>query len=330
MKVAKQQIRYRLFEERDTDNVLRLWKEESGWGGISLQQFNEWYFNTPYGNCLIVVAADEEDNAKGQIVLSPSRLLVEGKEVKSLRATSPILDRSLRQGTLQSETHPAYRLIEKSVALAAEEGYQYIYSFPAYGWQRLLQRFSLLVPNPIEVTSYKCFALSLTDAGNKQAGNSRYSVMPVKDFTREHEDLWQEAAMQWPLQCGIHRHYKWLNWVSGDHLKLEIRTVTNRHLLGYISIKKDGLISDLMARNAADLKVVFQSALQALHRANQKAIPVPFHWLKGMMTAETKAMLQGFVFQEDPYRFGFFGCLLNSKIRFEKIHSSQWYMTPLG
>ena len=127
-------LTYRLYEESDMEAILWLWENHSGWGGLTQQQFKEWFVHTPYGNCLIVVAVDDRNEVKGQLILSPSRIIVEGKVVNTLRGAAPILDPSLRQSTLRSASHPAFALLKNACTIAAEKGYNFLYSFPAFGW----------------------------------------------------------------------------------------------------------------------------------------------------------------------------------------------------
>ena len=73
MEVA--QITYRIFDKKDLPGILSLWENFSGWGGITSEQFTQWYINTPLGSCLIVVATDETDTVLGQIVLVLHRFM---------------------------------------------------------------------------------------------------------------------------------------------------------------------------------------------------------------------------------------------------------------
>lgn len=75
-------LTFRLFEPDDIEGILRLWSGDSGWGGITEQQFYDWYINTPYGECLIAVALDKENSIVGQEVFTPSKIYVDGKEKK--------------------------------------------------------------------------------------------------------------------------------------------------------------------------------------------------------------------------------------------------------
>lgn len=325
------QLKYRLFEESDMKDILQLWKEESGWGEITAKQFNDWYINTPYGKCIVIVAIDDENKLAGQIVYSPSRMIVDNKEIKTLRGSAPIISSSLRQGNLRTFDHPAFGLIKKGFEIATEKGFQYVYSFPSFGWLGMLRLFPKFMPNPIENVSYDCFALSLQETETFPSVKNDYCITIATSVNEEYDELWQSAVKDMPIKCGIARHSKWLRFGIGPQLVLETRTVEDKKLVGYISIKKDsGLITDILARNTSDLKIVFDYSLHALHHQNHTRIPVAFTQLKGMLTKNMESLISNKIFSIDSYRFAFSGYLLDTAIDFEKLKAENWYMTPFG
>lgn len=324
-------LNYRLFEESDMEGILRLWKEESGWGEITTKQFNDWYINTPYGRCLIIVAADDENKIAAQIVYSPSRMIVDNKEIKTLRGSAPILSSKLRQSNLRTLNHPAFGLIKKGIELATEKGYQYVYTFPAYGWLGMLQLFPRLMPNPCETVSYDCLALSLAEIQTLQTLKNDYYITISSAITDEYDKLWQDAIVEMPVKCGIARNSKWLPFGIGPNLLLETRRTADKKLMGYMIIKKEtGLIADVFARNPTDLKNVFLHTVNALHHKNAAKIPVAFTQLKVMHTKNMEPIISEIGFTKDSYRFAFAGYLLDTSIDFEKVKAENWYMTPLG
>jgi hypothetical protein len=324
-------LNYRLFEESDMDGILRLWKEESGWGEITTKQFNDWYINTPYGRCLIIVAADDENKIAAQIVYSPSRMIVDNKEIKTLRGSAPILSSTLRQSNLRTFDHPAFGLIKKGFEVASEKGFQYIYTFPSYGWLGMLQLFPRLMPNPCETVSYDCFAISLEETHTLQTLKNDYYITISSVITDEYDTLWQDAIQEMPVKCGIARHSNWLQFGMGPNLLLETRRTSDNKLIGYMILKKDtGLIADILARNETDLKNVFLYSINAIHHKNAARIPIAITQLKVMHTKNMEPVINKIGFLKDNYRFAFGGYLLDTTIDFEKIKAENWYMTPLG
>jgi hypothetical protein len=163
METLSEKITFRQYEEGDLPAILHLWSEESGWGGITVEQFNTWFVNTPYGNSLIVVAENAEGKVIGQIVYAPTRMHVNGREIRSLRGAAPILSREMRGENIRDFNHPAFAMIRAGFEIAQEAGYQFVYSFPAFGWLGLFKSFPKTMPNPSEATSFECFLISLSN-----------------------------------------------------------------------------------------------------------------------------------------------------------------------
>ncbi|MGK2862370.1 MAG: hypothetical protein ACSLE0_10580, partial [Chitinophagaceae bacterium] len=216
-------LHYRHFEEGDMEGILQLWKEESGWGEITANQFNDWYINTPYGKSIIIVTTNDENKIIGQIVYSPSRMIVDNKEIKTLRASAPILSRILRQTNLRTLDHPAFDLIKKGFEIATQKGYQYVYTFPSYGWLSMLQLFPKFMANPSETVSYDCFAISLEEKQTFPSLKNDHYINIASAITDEYDDLWLHAIQEMPIKCGIARHSAWLKYGFGPQLVLETR-----------------------------------------------------------------------------------------------------------
>src|SRR5438309_1754146 len=112
METITNKLTYREYEEKDLEAVLELWEHYSGWGAITREQFERWHFKTPYGSCLIVVAVNQEGEIMGQIVFSPSVIVINGKEVKAYRGSAPILDTECRRLSINRADHPAFGMIK--------------------------------------------------------------------------------------------------------------------------------------------------------------------------------------------------------------------------
>jgi len=331
METAIEKITFRQSTEADKEAILSLWKEESEWGEITMQQFDKWFINTPFGKCIIVVAINEDDQIIGQIIYSPSRMIVDGTVIKTLRVSAPILRNSYRQGNIRSAEHPAFAMIRAGFRFAYEAGYQYIYTFPAFGWLGLLKLLPSFLSNPQEITSFDCFAISMTTPQTFKELENSYTIKVAESFTEEYNELWNEAVLQMPVKCGITRNAAWLNWISGGHLKLELRTTIENKLIGYMTVKKEsGLITDVFANNIENVERVFNYVVNALHHQNDKKIIVGFTQLKGMLTTVTTPIVESIGYTKDNYRFAFGGYLLDTTIPFEKLQSDHWYMTPMG
>jgi hypothetical protein len=331
METLSKKITFRQYEEGDLPAILHLWSEESGWGGITVEQFNTWFVNTPYGNSLIVVAENEEGKVIGQIVYAPTRMHVNGREIRSLRGAAPILSREMRGENIRDFNHPAFAMIRAGFEIAQKAGYQFVYSFPAFGWLGLFKSFPKTMPNPSEATSFECFLISLSNEKEwvKPDGDCRVSLQTV--FGEEYDALWKEAVEQLPIHCAIVRKAKWLQWAIGGMYVLEVRSSSDHHLVGYAALKKEsGLVVDVFAGTVRDIERVYLECVSALHHSNPERLPLPFTAIKGMISTQNKPVLEKIGYARDNFQFAFGGYLLDTSLSFEDMQMSKWQLSLLG
>jgi len=330
MEVLAEPFTCRRYQDSDKEDIMKLWQEESGWGAITLEQFDRWFINTPFGKCIIVIATNANNEVTGQIIFSPTEMIVDGKVIKSLRGSAPIIRSDYRERNLRTTDHPAFTLIKRGFEIAAEDGYQLVYSFPSYGWLGLLRTFPKVLPNFSESVSFECFAISL-EATQTFSLDNNYEVNIVTSFTQEYEQLWNKAVVEIPLKCSIVRTPKLLKYILGGHLVFETRNTADKSLVGYLAInKKTGLIVDLFAGSEKDLKKVFFHSINFLSDEKFKNIYSSLNQLKGMLTPTLVPVLKDINYSKDNYRFAFSSYLLDNTIPKEKIQQSQWYMTSMG
>ncbi|HEV2763433.1 MAG TPA: hypothetical protein VGV38_10695, partial [Pyrinomonadaceae bacterium] len=140
-----ERLTYRLFEERDLPSLLRLW-EGAGWGALTPEQWRSWFVETPNGQALVVVAVDASGEVVAQEMFMPSRVWTEGREVRALRFSAPILNKELRGESLRRAEHPTVELYKVAAREAARAGFSVVYSLPEYAWLpvfRLAERFGV-------------------------------------------------------------------------------------------------------------------------------------------------------------------------------------------
>ncbi len=331
METLSEKIIYRQYQEKDLPSILNLWEEESGWGGITTDQFNTWFVNTPYGKAIIVVAENAEGKVIGQIVYSPSRMIVNGIEIKSLRGAAPILSKEMRGENLKDLNHPAFVMIRAGFEMAHDAGYQFIYTFPAYAWLGLFKIFPKIMPKPCYTASFDCFSISLLNHQTFHNPDVDLKVVLQTRINEEYDDLWNEAVEQMPVHCSIVRKAKWLQWAIGGMYVLEVRNVSENKLIGYAVLKKEsGLIVDVFARTKSDIEKVYIQCVSALHHNNPERLPLPFDIIKGMITPQNDAILNRIGYQKDDFRFAFGGYLLDTTIPFNAVEPGRWYMNLLG
>ncbi len=266
-------LTYRLYEEGDLSHLLRLWEEETDWGTLTPDTWRQWYVNTPYEPCLIVVAVDEKGDIVGQEVFTPSRVVVGDRQIQALRLSAPILRKNLRRMSIGSINHPVIGLYIAGMNAAVERGYSLVYALPASTWlpffQRL-QRFSNIdifrfASKKNLYAEYACVSCPIVPVLPDSSGErGKYSARLVTDFSIEYEALWESARNTFPITCGVVRHPTWLRYKNIEHLALEVRLRDNT-LIGYTAInKKTCLLVDILARRPTDLTPVLEATLKWL------------------------------------------------------------------
>lgn len=321
-------LSYRVYEHSDLDAVLQLWEQHSGWGGISEQQFKNWYLETPEGPSMIIIAVNEAHQVVGQTVFIPSKIYADGQVIKAFRISAPILDNTIRQKDLKSTpAHPAFAMFRFGVKIAQEKGYKLVYFFPAFGWTGVLR----LLKN-ITQTTYDCFAISLNNpAMLYPAFQQKLTVKEVSrnKFNEEYDQLWKEAIVEFPVDCSVVRDAASLSWKLAEHLVFEVRQAETNQLKGYVALKKKtGLIMDMLARTQEDLEEMFAAFIWSVHHSNPEKIPVEWNEIKGMYTPVLKSVLQNIVFEIQNFTFAFGFSSLESTINQNFIKPDNWYLMP--
>lgn len=316
-------LTYRLFQPADLPGILQLWEEYSGWGGISAKQFDDWYINTPYGQCLIVVAVNQENKIVGQKVFTPSRVYVKGEEKKALRLSAPILAKEIRART-QNTAHPIVGLFNSGVEAAAEQGFNLIYSFPLTTWLPLIRFIFPQIGIDMErviAEQIECFALTLNSYSSNE---SEYETSIINLFSNEYDLLWQSAVENFPLNVAIVRKSNWLNWKFGGHLVLEVRK--QKKLVGYAAIKKEnGLVEDALAATPDDLKAVIKEVIRTLSADGDT---LPNGEIKLKQSSATASIIENLGFRKIDFKFGFWCFSPDNSIAADDLQLSRWFLMP--
>ena len=330
-------LTYRLYQENDLSDLLRLWEEETDWGTLTPDTWQQWYVDTPYEPCLIVVAVDEKGDIVGQEVFTPSRVIVGERQIQALRLSAPILRKNLRRVSIGSMNHPVIGLYIAGMNAAVERGYSLVYALPESTWLPFFQRLQRFADMDILsfaskknfYAEYPCVASPIAPALPDYSGDQgKFSARLVTDFSIEYEALWQSARNTFPITCGVVRHPTWLRYKNTGHLALEIRDPRNT-LIGYsVTKKKTCLLVDILARRPADLTPVLGTTLNWLASEQGDITKGGMDCLKVMETPMLRPALQALGFAPIDYKFAFVCAPLDSCLPVEAISPERWYITP--
>ncbi len=337
------ELTFRLADDEDLPAVLRLWEHETAWGTLTPEMWHRWYIETPFGRSLVVVAVDEHGEIAAQVVLTPSRLLVDEKEMRAVRLSALTLRKDLRNVPLQNAAHPVRHLCFAAIEAAKAAGYGLLYCLPWAGLSPLLRRVAGAVEG-LQTVKYGCAAVSIPAAGAAQEAG-HLTVRPVGDFGTEYVALWQAARCSFPIACGIVRSPAWLryNQVSGQararvadrhYLTLEVFDVRDGAHVGYTAITTAGsnpgsaLLVDILAHCPTQLTSVLAGTLDWLATEPGVQATGGLDRLTAMETPTLQPALRAVGFAPVDYTFVFVCMTLDPSLPAAAVAPARWYVMP--
>jgi hypothetical protein len=323
-------LTFRLFQPQDTAGLLQLWKNESEWGDLTEKQFDDWYINTPYGECLIIVAVNEKNCIVGQEVFTPSKIYVRGQEKKSIRLSAPILAKELRASVI-SGAHPTLEMFKLGVTAAVEAGYGIIYGFPAIAWLPFIRYVAPQVGlNPgkfisAQLQSYELFLKSSSDGELKTDTNTEVSL--VSEFGEDYDFLWESAKKDFPINCAVARNSNWLRWKLGGHKVLNVHRAGE--LIGYAAIREaDGLLVDALAGNGQNLETTVTAVINSLIEREDLRNQVNTDVIRVMRTEALASIIEKLKFELMEFKFAFCCYSPDNSTPVKDLELSEWYVMP--
>ena len=313
-------LTYRLYRDADRPALQKLWNEETKWGNLTRDLWDEWFVNTPYDPAIIGVVEDESGRIVGQAVGLPTLVQVDDRQVRALRLSSGILQERVRKRRLSGDDHPIIRCFQcLRESAAVSRVYELVYGLPVYAWTPAFKNLA-----GYQVQEYHCVERSLS----RETGDSRgLTVKQASGFGLEYERLWEEARQSFPIECGVVRNRRWLDFRSSGRLVLEIRSAKSGRLEGFVAIRKDGLIADVLTRRKELLVGALEAVLHQFPRTSDRSLGQPQR-LKAMETSVLKPALEALGFERSSYRFAFFCRQLGSAVSAKQIAPARWYVTP--
>lgn len=323
---------YRTGGRADLPSLLHLW-EQAGWGTLTPEQWTNWYERGPCGPSIVSLARDEE-RVFGQLVLSPSRLVVDGREVDAMRISAPILDRQDRIARGVTADHPIIGLTRAATLEACERGVAVLYAQPDASWLSFVERTNRLNDPLLTYDARKiaCVGRSLDGVEPRVAQLAEAcTVERITAFDERHEALWRRACVEWPIACGIVRSKEWLQYRNGGHLALEVRDVAAQRLLGYAVIRRDTmLLHDVLTATPADMEFVLAAIVGWLvgpdgRDVGSHAAGAPM--LKAMDVVMLHDVLARLGFRPIDFAFAFMCIALDATLA-PAIAPERWFMMP--
>lgn len=318
-------ITYRQYRKEDIPKIIDLWEENSGFGSLTNSDFETWFLNMPYEQAEIIIGENDNQQIIAQMVFMPCRATVDGKEVKAMRISSPIISKEHRFADLAD--HPVLKMFVQGMMVAATKGFSLLYLFPARGWLRAINAYSHIIKWNSATFNTSC--ISLDRAVVSHPKHQPFVYTQVSTFNAEYDKLWEDAVKDFPIRCGISRKKEWLQYRLGDHCVIETRDKNSNALVGYIAVKKKtGLLVDLLAASKIDLKKMFWGAMDALALVQKETGQIVPGKVTAMQDPLIRYLLEARETEEVDFKFEFACCCLDRSIEQASIEVENWYLTP--
>jgi hypothetical protein len=321
-------VTYRLFEEADLPGLLRLWKEEAGWGELSPEDWRKWYVQTPHGQAPVVVTADgQSGEILGQFAFTPAVVSVNGRPVRALRPSAPIATKALTLAMrdLRPAEHPVAAMYTHAVEALQGQGHALLYMLPDPRWERALQMAPFL-----RCGKFPLWSVALPLPAPLPLGTG-FTAHPLRQNDRRIDGLWERAARL--HGCLVRRDSRTLPWKIGGAEYAVLGVGQGRELVGMVAGRPKGegqwLICDLLAADAgAALRATLAAAVNLSHFRAREAPPGgALRKAAVLATPLLERAARELGFARDAYDFPLAVHLLDRSIREEDVAPERWYVS---
>ena len=307
----------------------RLWREATAWGEQALDQLNPWFMKAPFGKPSMVVARDQDSgDIVGQFRFIPSRVSVDGREIRAYRPFGTIVSKAMRDAVVSNNPfdQPAVAMYRHAVNELQTRGEQLIYMVPDPRWVRLFKMFPFVQSGSFPLWSLR---LPLQDPPPVADG---YHAGPLGDWTDGRVDRLFTAARRLH-GCMVMRDSESLHWKLG-HAEYTVTAIEYRNeLVGLVAARLKGdrqwLVCDLLAADDGDaLRATLAAAVRVAHaecleRGGEQAI----HKVAVLVTSVMEPAVRELGFVRDAYDFPLVVHVLDDSLRADEVSPARWYVS---
>lgn len=319
--MSNKEFTIREYKDTDLTGVLDLWECYSGWGRPETEEYERW-MKTPFGDCIVLVAENKKDLIIGQLVLTPTELVIYGKNQNALKLSAPIIHEDYRYSNILERESLMIQIFLKAYQIVQKKDFDWFYSFPAAGWSKIMgltHRFGL---GPWKINFYEGFEII-----DNNIKSSDFSLQVLDEFPDEISIIWEQFKVQNKDKSFVTRDLEWLKYKWGDDLKVGIYDSTGK-LDGYAVIKKQsGLILDFILLSSNEIPAVL-TKLKQLFDNHLRTEDVSSPGLKFMKNSLFSEKLDGVVIQPVDFQFLFGLSALKDFEKLEKTNFTDWYVFP--
>lgn len=320
-------IAYRLVQKEDFPGVQRLWKEEAGWGAFAEELWRRYVVEAPHGGISGTVATDTETGRiVGQFAFVPSRVSVDGREVRAFRPGAPIVAKSLRFRSANPLSHPVVAMYKFAVKALRARGDGLIYMVPDARWLRLFKMFPFL-----QTGSFPLWRLTLPLRAPLALG-AGFTAGPLGAWDERVDRLW--AASRRLHGCMVVRDSRTLPWKLGEAQHELLAIERGGELVGLTASRRrkgeeQWLVCDLLTSDNSDaLRATLAATANLAHAKalESAATDKPIRKMTALTTPLMEPVVRDLGFTRDAYDFPLVIHVLDPSLK-DHVHPSRWYIS---
>lgn len=323
-------VGYRLFTLADIDQLIELWNENAEWGIVDRKEWERRFYNTPFGPTSISLAINKETGeVLGQFIFVPSKVSINGEEVKAFRPFAPIVKKNIREElgmlTLFEYISKMYKYATKQFVL---QGVYLIHMLPDPRWARAFH----LLPG-VKICNFPLWSLPLPKEKIKSELPEGYMMENINPSDSRIDNLWIKAAKVYG--CCIVRNTKFLPWKlsHGNYQLLGI--MFESRLIGLLAFinranDKQVVICDVLAEDENALEMTLR--LSSLKISDFKfSLPeeqkLRLDKIAILATPQLEKIISKIGFVKDNYKFPLIIQILNSSLSKKNLKPERWYVS---
>ena len=324
-------LKLEFHEVADLPGLERLWQEATDWGEQTLRRLHEWFMEAPFGRPRIVVATDVESGENiGQFRFMPSRVSVNGREVRAHRPFGTIITTRMREAVKSNNPleQPAVAMYMHAVAELQARGEQLIYMVPDPRWVRLFRMFPFL-----QTGSFPLWSLPVPSEAGPLALGRGLTAAPLAAWGDGRVDaLWNAARRV--HGCMAVRNADVLRWRLANATYTVTAIERGRELVGLVASRAKGdrqwLVCDLLAADDGDaLRATLAAAANVAHAEAQARAggADEIRKVAVLTTPVIEPVARDLGFVRDEYDFPLVVHILDDSLRAEDVNPARWYVS---
>jgi hypothetical protein len=322
-------LQFEFHEVADLPGLEQLWRDATDWGDETLHQLHDWFMEAPFGKPRIVVARDSDSGeVVGQFRFMPSRVVVNGRELRAHRPFGTIISKRMRNLITSNNPldQPAVAMYVRAMHELQARKEQLIYMVPDPRWVRMFKMFPFF-----QTGSFPLWSLQLPLPKGPLSLGDGFVAAPFASWDDGRlRELWKAA--QQLHGCMAVRDVDILRWRLANATYTVTVVEKGRELVGFVASRHKGdrqwLICDLLAADRESMRATLAAAANVAHQESlTRTGAEEIHKVAVLATPLMEPVVGELGFIRDSYDFPLAVHILDDSVRAEDVHPSRWYVS---